>query len=475
MKQPVLFKFITLGLIVPVLFTAYCAKSAGMSDSEVITHLAGYFNSRMYGSQFKIDPTKTIVKPMGNNRYHITLKNTPFITDLTGTIDVIIKNLSQSDEGQAERNEYQMEEVTLIYGPKDQYLKVLSIKGMSIDGNFTPSQQKNPQVFGGVDLNKIQVSVGKITFGDQDTDNTGTSETIEHLKLQLSGLTARQENILVIMDIEKIGKVDTGKEDDKISKYLLDKNALPPDLKNALETGAAINDLNVRLGKINISIKKNGSNLCEGTIEDASYMQFMKPDRDRKYFTFGNGLRIRDLELKIPSSRELQLLSNVKEFQFDYSVNNLSPEAVQVFLDIVKNSFSSRNQINSTNGNELPALVTKFLIEVIKTKVDLRFSISPFRHYFGEMEAEVSIRLYNLMAGPVLTFKATVFKVEEVLKKFREAGVFSEATLKAITGFIDKYGNKKENGAVTFLYEMDVNQLREMLSKGNSLVPPTTF
>lgn len=91
------------------------------------------------------------------------------------------------------------------------------------------------------------------------------------------------------------------------------------------------------------------------------------------------------------------------------------------------------------------------------------------------MEAEVSIRLYNLMAGPVLTFKTTVFKVEEVLKKFREAGVFSADAMKVIIGFVEKYGHKKENGDVFFLYEMDVNQLREMLSKGNPLVPPTTL
>ncbi|MCU0287844.1 MAG: hypothetical protein MUF15_15815 [Acidobacteria bacterium] len=66
------------------------------------------------------------------------------------------------------------------------------------------------------------------------------------------------------------------------------------------------------------------------------------------------------------------------------------------------------------------------------------------------------------MAGPVLTFKARVFKVEEVLKKFREAGVFSDVSIKAMAGFIDKYGNKKKNGEVSFLHEMDVNQLREM-------------
>ncbi|MCU0287845.1 MAG: hypothetical protein MUF15_15820 [Acidobacteria bacterium] len=125
-------------------------------------------------------------------------------------------------------------------------------------------------------------------------------------------------------------------------------------------------------------------------------MQFMKPDRDRKCFTFGNGLRISNLKLSIPGNRALELFGDVKEFQFGYSVNNLSPEAAQVFLDIIKNSVSSRNLVNSTKGNELMPLVTKFIFEVIKSKVDLRFSISPFRHYFGEMEAEVNIRLDHL-------------------------------------------------------------------------------
>ncbi len=475
MKRQVLFKFITLVLVVPVFFTAHCAKPAELSDREVIVHLTGYLNSRMSGTQYKIDPAKTIVKPMGNNRYHITLKNTVFSTDLTGAIDVLLKSLSTSDEGHPERNEAQMEEVTLIYGPKENYLNLLSIKGMVVEGNFSPAQQKkNSFVFGGLDLNKFRVSVGEINFGDQGTDGTGSSETMEHLKLQLSGLTAKQDKISVILDIEKIGKTDTGKEDDAISSYFLDENAPPPDLKKALETGAAINDLTIQLGKINLSITKNDGSLCKGTIENASYLQFMKPDSDRKYFIFGNGLRISNMELTTPGNRQVQLFGNVKEFHFDYSVNNLSPEAALAFLGIMKISLTSRNAVESTKMSELTSQVMRFVSEVMKSKTNLHFSIAPFKHYFGEMEAEVNIRLYSVMAGPVLTLKATLFKAKDVIKNIREAGVFSLAAMKSIAGFIEKHGNKKENGDIFFIHEMDINQLREILFKEPPLVPPAT-
>lgn len=475
MKRQVLFTFITLGLVVPVFFTAHCAKSAELSDTEIIAHLNAYLNSRMSGTQYKIDPAKTIVKPMGNNRYHITLKNTVFSTDLTGVIDTLLKSLSTSDEGHPERNEAQMEEVTLIYGPKEKHLNLLSIKGMVVEGNFSPARQnKNPAIFGGLELNKFRVSVGKITLGDPDTDDTGTSETMEHLKFQLSGQNAKQDNISVILDIEKIGKTDTGKEDDAISSYFLDENAPPPDLKKALETGAAINDLTIQLGKINLSITKNDGSLCKGTIENASYLQFMKPDSDRKYFIFGNGLRISNMELTTPGNSQVQSFGNVKEFHFDYSVNNLSPEAALAFLEIMKNSLTSRNVVENTKMSELTSQVTRFMLEVIKSQTNLHFSIAPFKHYFGEMEAEVNIRLYNVMAGPVLTLKATLVKAGDVLKKLRGPGMFSAAAMKSITGFIEKYGKKKENGDIFFLYEMDINQLREMLFKENPLVPPAT-
>ena len=476
MKQQPLVAFFILGLVALVLFTVYCGKSAKMTDMEIIAHLETYLNSSNPGSQLKIDPANAVVEPIEKNRYRITLKNTPFITDLTGVVDVILKAFTTSDEGHPERNVPQIEEIALIYGPEEKYLNLLYWKNLSLEGGYSRSQSNNySSAFGGVVFNRFRVSIGKVTFQDEEADDTGSSQTMEHLKIHLSGQAAQKDAISFLLDFEKISAVDTGKEDNIISAYLLDINAKPPNLRKVLETGSAINDLTIQLGKINLSITKNDASLCEGAVEQATYLQFMKPDKDRQAFKIGNGLRFKNFKLFIPGNPAIELLSDVKEFQFDYSINNLSPEAALVFLDIVKSSFTSRNPAAGADNSEVMSLVTKFLFEVMKSKTDIRFSISPFKHYFGEMGAEVNIRLYNLMAGSVLTAEATLFKADDMLKKLREARIFSDASMQAIAEFIEKNGKKTENGDVSFLYEMDVNQLRALLFKANPRVPPMTF
>jgi hypothetical protein len=475
MKQNIFFKLFTLGLVVLFLLNVNCAESTKQLDKKVIEQLSEYLNSRMHGSQCKIDPETTIVKPIGNNRYHITLKNSVFITDLTESVNLIYKYLSTSDGPYSEMDRGRMEEVSLIYGPEGNYLKMLCIKGLKVEVDLSQAKRiNNSSVFGGFEPNKISISLGKLSYHYPGGYDSGSSETMEHLKIQLSGLTATKDKISVLLDIEKIGKIDTGKEDDTLSSYLMDPNADPPNLQIALDTGTAINDLNIQLGKVNISIKKNGSKLCDGTIENAAYLQFMKPDETGQSFKFGLGIQLENLKLSIPANKKLQLLTQVKKFCYEYSIDNLSPGATLAFLDLVRNSFSLRNQADSTGMNEYMTLVTKLIFQIMNAKTHMEFKIKPFKHYFGEMEATADIRLYNLMGGPIVHIKVTLFKVADILSKLKEADIFSVNTLKTISEILAKNTVKQENGDASFVREMDIHQLRQMLFKANPLVPPST-
>jgi hypothetical protein len=476
MKQNTFSRLFTMGLVVLILFTVNCAKSHEYSNKEVIAKLTEYLNSRIHGSQYKIDPETTIVKPIGNNRYHITLKNSVFITDLTESVNLIYKYLSTTDDPYSEMDSGRMEEVTLIYGPGENFLRLLSIKGLSVEGDLSDAKGINKSsAFGGFETDKISISIGKITYQYPEGYDSGSTETMEHLKIRLSGATAKKDNISILLDIEKIGKVDTGKEDDALSSYLMDPNAKPPNLQTALDTGAAINDLNIQLGKMNILIKKNGGKLCDGTIENAAYLQFMKPDGTGQSFKFGHGIQLKNLRLSIPGEKKLQLLSSVKEFCYEFSIKNLSPGAAIAFLDLVRNSYTLRNQADSTGMNEYMTLVTKLIFQIMNAKTHMEIKIKPFKHYFGEMEAVVDLRLYNLMMGPILEITVDIIKVDDMLNRIKEANVFSDSMLKQIEQFLEKQAVKKENGDASIIYEMDIHQLRQMFLKGNPLVPPSTY
>lgn len=471
MKKHDLIRLAILGLVVLVILTANCAKSPEQLKKEVLTQLIDYLNYRMPGSRFEIDPATAVVQPIGNNRYRITLKNTTFITDLTAVADMFSKHLPDDDAPYMGRDEAQIEELLLIFGPKEKYLDLLSIKGLNFEGGFRERRGNKSLLPGGLEWDKVRITMGKITFQDRDTSDPRTPlTTLEHLKIRSDGLTAQQDKISVLIDVEKIGKVDTGKEDGNLSAYILDKNAPAPDLQKALQIGAAISDLNIRLGKVNLSIKKNGIQLCDGTVEEASYMQFLKPDNTGKSFRYGHDLQFNNFKLSITGKRELQLLSDVKAFHLGYSVNNLSPETTQALLDITKIAFTSRTLVDDS---ELKALMMKFILEAIKSKAYLHFSISPFKHYFGEMNGEVELRLGNLMAGPLLAIKVTLCKVDDILNKLKEANIFPGSTLKKITEIISRYAVRQKNGDAVFIREMDANQLRAVVLKLNeTMLPP---
>jgi hypothetical protein len=475
MKQNILFRLFTLGLTALFLFTTNCAKSSEQSNKAVIAHLNEYLNSRMQGGQYTIDPKNAIVKPLGKNRYHIILKNSTFFTDLTETANVLSKLLSSTDNPYSDMDSNCMEEVSLDYGPAEDYIKLHCIKGFSVGGDIQKNHGTNKApLFGGFNPDKIRITIGKITFRYPEGYDSGSSETMEHFKIQVSGMTSRKDKISILLDIEKIGKVDVGKEDDNISSYFLDQNANPPNLQTALETGTAINDLTVQLGKVNISIKKNGNNLCDGTIENASYLQYMKPDNTGKAFKFGHGIKLNNLKMSIPGENKIQLLSRVKEFDYEFSIKNLSPSAALAFLDLLRISFISRNQVDSAGMNEYTSMVTKLIFEIMNSKTYMVFKIKPFRHYFGEMEATLDIKLYHLMAGPIVTLKVKLFKTDAILNKLKEAGILTVDTLKVISDAIDKYAVNRENGDTTIIYEMDIQELRNMYFKGNQPTPPTT-
>lgn len=481
MKQNTLLVLYTLCVIIQILLTGNCNKCAKIPNSEIILRLNKYLNSRVDGIQIKIDPNNVFIKNLEKGRYHITLKNSVIKTDIVDTINLFIKNLStSSDISYYDRKGGMVDEIIYIYEPckkqSEGKFQTISVKGFTIEGDFPYDMKKNnPAILGDFKPDYIRVSIGGNFIQKSNNKKNGTSETIKHLKLQLIDHSNSKGITEFSLNIEEFDKIDRGKEDDNLSTYMMTPNTPLPNLKKSLEEGLAIMDLTIKLGKIHLTMTRNGTLLWEGHIENGSYFQYLKPDITRKSYVIRQGFCINNLQISMPNKKEISLLSNLKELCFEYSITNLSPEAIIAFLDIMKSGIITRNQVenNTLNENEIMPTVTKFMIEVIKSKTQIHFKLSPVKHYFGAMKVEVDIRLYNLMAGPLFSAKITFFNINSILKKLKESNIFSTKSLKMLTLYIDKYASKKQNGNVSFIYEMDVQQMRAMFYKKNPMVPPT--
>lgn len=466
MKQNAHVKLSVLGLLVLGIFLVNCGKPARLSGDKVAEEFINLINKRIPGTQFHVKPGNCLVEPVGNNRYRITLKNSSFTSDFSRIIKFIDEDYSPSNENARPLPDTaRVEEVVVIYGPEEEYTDVLSMKGLSMDFDYSKMEGEGAFKIGDFKVNKIHASVGNITRGDLNTSDLLHSgkenphlldTTVENIKLELSGITKKKENQTILLEIEKIRHFDEGNQD--CLSYILIKDAPPPDLTKILQEGSAVIDFNPEFGKVKISIKKNGAKWGGGTLDSISIPWFLKPDETGNSFKFGIGFGIKNLELAIPGKKEIALLSNIKEFRFEISIEHLKPGAVLAILDYMKKIIQMSDLADNAKAQEIVLKGITLWAELVKSKPLVKLSIAPFKHYFGEMEVKANARVHGLFSPPDSKISITLFKIDETLKKLKEANVLSSAQLKEISGSLEKYAVKQESGDAAITIEQKPDQ-----------------
>lgn len=470
-----------------VLFGTGCSSSAPLTKEEVLDRLISLWNSRLPGSEFKIDPSASIVKPLDANRYHITLKNVAYTTDLTGIANLFYKQLISAENPYEKLNTARIEKMVLVYGPDDSFIHQDYMAGMTIENVFRDSQAQQSRL-GNFITRKMSVTIGRVIYKELNANEMSQlnqnppgitkdlpgleilkpfQSTMENLQFEITGNTQEKDEISFLFNIEKIGPTKYEKEDPAISLYLRDQNAKPPDLNVTLEKKMAIMDLSVQLGKIKLSIKKNGRVWGNGSVENAVFSQFWKPDETGKSFKAGMNFEFNSLELNVPGNKKVTLLSKLKEFRFGFLTKHLGPEASMTLIEIMRKSLRMRDIASSPKTNVISSLAMKFMMEIMKAPPQITFFISPFKHQYGDIEIIIEFKLQNMIAGPVMIITVNLFNADGVLKKLKKDNVFSPVIITQISEIIDKYTMRNERGDAIFKYEFDSNALRKIMLKRN--------
>ncbi len=472
-----------LGLVVLGLLVSNCGKSAEVSNAEVAERLLNDLNKRLPRTQIKVKPENRLVKPVGNDRYRIIFKDCTFRTDLAWMVKSINKNLLLKDNPYTELDTVRIKEVVIFYGPKEAYLNLQSLNGMSLDCSDLETGS-----LGDFRIKSMNVSIGNITFNNlniSDLLKSGAKDfsemtkkslkeafrpgetALKNLKFKLTGVTGKKEDLSILLEIEKIGSIKEGKEDPYIMVYLFKQDAPAPDLLKTLHKGLAVMDLNVGLGKANLSIKKNGIQWGEGAVESASYSQFVKPDKSRSSFKAGYSFGIKNLHLSLPGKREIEALSKIKEFHFNFSMEHLSPAAVLGLLEFVKKVIQLRDLADAGQMQEILVQAGKFWNEVFKSNPQIKCSISPFKHYLGELSLEAMIRQFF---PPAAELKVKILKIDDILQKLEECCLFSPAAMKAILHNLEKCTIRKENGDASMTIELKPDQPGQYFLNGKPVM-----
>ncbi len=475
-KQNMYVKLFIPGLVILALLMVNCGKSDKKSDEKVAGQLLEHLNSQLPESGFKTDLKKSTVESSKNKRYRVTFKDSSFTTDL-------VQALKPFNKEEIPYNAL-IEEMVIIYAPEENCFDLQSLKGLKVDADVSKLAEKNKSAqFEKFKMKKISVSVGKIAFKNWDMSRCGKTDkedhgnrngkpldaAVEDLKLEMDGSDAKGENLSIILDVKKIKNVKEGINDPAISTYFFKKDAAPPDLRKTLQKGLSIGDVNVDVGKVKVSIKKNGIKIGDGTIDNVSYSQFSKPDEARTYFIFGNSIGIKNIELSVPDKKETELLYNIKELKYMFSLEHVTPEAAMAFIDIMKKSIELRDQTDNANMQAITIQAMTLMNEIMKSKPQAKFSISPLKHYFGELEAKADIRLQNLFQ-PDAKITLDILKIDKALKKIEDSHLFSSSDLKSISEEVDKYMVRKENGDASLTLELKPDQPGKYFLNGKPVI-----
>ncbi len=470
-------------LIILLVWVIDILKYPRLSNVEVTERLIGFLNQQLSGTQIKTDPKTAMVKPAGKGRYWVTLKNISITTDLSWLVNILDrstspekfyptkKNLLPQVNPTPEINTAHIDEIFLLYGPKEKYLSARSIKGFGIQHDF----QKSGQVAfpnQGFNLKKIRAIVENMTFSDfnigelinagkrksgpipvdPETGKEPRSDTnIEHLKIEALYINENGQDYSVLMTIKTFQLITVGVESSLVSNYIMKTDAPLPDLKMILEKGLAYTDFKIELGRINISVGMNGMPVTMGGLDNLIFSAFVKPDDSRAFFKWGYSVGLKNLAFSIPGNRAMELISKINDCQFMFSMEHLGPEAMQALLDFAKESIAGFEAPGGANVQEAQFRAMKLFTAILGSSPVITYSLSPCRHYFGEMSAKATIQS---LFPPTGELEVKIPKLNDILAKIQAAYLFSPEAFKKISETLEKYMVRQQNGDSLMLIQV---------------------
>jgi hypothetical protein len=440
------------------------------TDTEIAAELVQTLNE-IPGFTIKVEPGNMIVEPSENNRYLITLKNP--------VIDIDISKFNMSIPIKVTKIPVKMKEVVYQYGPEEKYLGMISIREFFMGWDF---QDFLPTVGDAKDKSELQgmtfkLSMAKAEFKNYDISplldtkakdlmelggellgrNQSLEATAENITYELGFLSKEKGKISILMDIEKMQSHQKALSDIFISLYK--KGQKLPDVSKLLAKGKGLLDLKMDNSSVKLSVKENENELGSGTVDHMSFSYFLKPDETNSFFTYGFTWDIENMKVSVPNNKEIELAGNIQQWGMKFSLENLTAGFVESYLDLVKKSYEMSATLDKEKlKQQQMAMGLTIASEFMKSKPSIKFSISPFKHYFGELEAELNFQFLNLMAPPVGKAVVNIPKINEMLTKIEEEKLFSQKIREELLKLAKKYVTVDENGNGRITFETRQDQ-----------------
>lgn len=189
---------------------------------------------------------------------------------------------------------------------------------------------------------------------------------------------------------------------------------------------------------------------------------------------FRSEFGIKGLKISKSGNPLVAQLSDIKECRARSIAENIDSKAIQALMEFAEKFAKFKNIYDKKKLREYMMNESKKMwSNQIKPGIVVKSSISPFKHYFGELSVETEYRF-----SPSLSIKATIkiMKIDEVISKLSNADVLQPSMLMLLRqgfhqmGAVDKYGN-----AIIF-WEMNQDEPGVVRINGMPIrIPPHMF
>lgn len=477
MKKNIYFTILIMGIFSLALIVSFCGKSDEQAGINAANQLIAAFNKSPLGIQMKVEPGNILVKSAANNRFHITFKKPAMTFDTS-----IYKSFVFGENIKEKKIPFQVEEMSYIYGPEERYLEAASVKGMAFKWDWAEMMKKSettgktPPAF----RMSLEMSLGNLTFKNYNIsamldpktkdfmevvallikDSPSMEWSLEEMKYNFMFPEREEKIITVSLAAEKMKGSHTIAEG--IFTGLYKKDAPSPDFKKILEQGMTVFDIKAICEGFKVSVKENVKELGGGFIGKTNFSYFVKPDDSKSAFVYGFTWGLENMELSIPEKKDIELAGNIKEMNMNFSIANINPAFAQTFFDLTKESIKISAAADQQSAKQQQMMMgIKFGSALMNSKPVIKLSLSPLKHYFGELSAEGNFQFSVMGAPPVGKAAVNIPNIEEVIQKLKAEKILSPAAVDAIIKIVEKIIVTDENGNGSLTFELKPDHPRK--------------
>lgn len=488
MKKRTFFVLTALSLVL-CLSIIYCGKAKETASPKIAGDLIQRINQGPFGFAIKVDPADISVELLGEKQYLITLKNTGMTFDTAA-----LKDLNIGVPLKSIKIPLKTEELVLRYSPDKEYLAMVSGKGIVWDWDFSDvlniPENQPPGTNQKIQNMVLNLKIGSVAYKTFDISalinpelknifqllkemmhkNRSFEWSIKDLTYDIHLTDMQNREASIILEAEKM----TGRQDVRAEVFipLYEKEGQSPDFKKFLGQGTPLFNLEGDCSMFKLYLKKDGRIKGGNTVDKMSFSYFLKPDETGSAFIYGFTLDMNAFKLSLPLNKDAEMLSNIPRWGIAFSLENISPGFAQAYFDLTKASMSRPVSTSQEDNQQIQAqrmmMGMKIMNALVQSKPIIKFSFSPFKHYFGELTAEGKFQFLTL-GPPVGKAELKILDVQGILKKLKEEDAISSKTVEWISGFITAHVMKDGKGNGTITFEIKKDQPGKYLLNGSPL------